>query len=391
MNLFLNTEQNWSKTEDFINLLIITDSHLNNVGGSETFLRNLIYHLSDKNYQLTVIQLADELDNAQPFDRSIQDIAKLVHLPLGKIYNWTALNVIKQIFSIAIRSHIHLVLSIHEKADIIAAILPKRIKKVSTRRDMLICPSKALLRIRKILSSRFDVITAPCEAILKKVTKFENVSKDRWKIVIYNGIDLRKYNPAVEPAPDIIQLKEEGGIAGVCVANPSKVKGHVYLIEAFRQVVRKFPKAKLFMVGNDLGMFKDLIEIIREKELQNNIHPLGSRHDIPHVLTACDFIVSSSVSEGLSNALIEGLSSGLPCIGTNVGGTPEIIHHGINGFLVPPRDPDALAASIIRFCKSRELRQQMGLKSREIAEKYFDVRKNMAQYDLLFRQLLHTN
>lgn len=128
-------------------------------------------------------------------------------------------------------------------------------------------------------------------------------------------------------------------------------KGQSYLIDAFSEVKHELPSAQLVIAGD--GCFKSELEKQAAKSNESDsVHFLGRRDDIPQILKALDvFVLPSIGSEGLPRALLEAMASGVPCVGTDISGIPEILDGGEFGFLVPPRDSKALAQAMLKAAK----------------------------------------
>lgn len=114
----------------------------------------------------------------------------------------------------------------------------------------------------------------------------------------------------------------------------------------------------------------------------------GFRNDVPDVLAAFDAFVLPSVTEGMSNAILEAMATGLPCIATRVGGNGELVSHGVNGLLVPPASPESLAAALRIVADDTAARTRMGLASRRRAETRFSLESMIARYEDLYEGLI---
>ena len=102
--------------------------------------------------------------------------------------------------------------------------------------------------------------------------------------------------------------------------------------------------------------------------LAGRVHFLGQRDDIPDLLAALDIFVLPSHSEGVSLALLEAMAAGLPVIATAVGGLPEVVTDGVNGLLIPPQDPEALAQALARLLDDPALAKKLGENARQHVE-----------------------
>jgi glycosyltransferase involved in cell wall biosynthesis len=115
---------------------------------------------------------------------------------------------------------------------------------------------------------------------------------------------------------------------------------------------------------------------------------LGHRADVPDILQASDVFVLNSGSEGMSNALLEALAAGLPCVATAVGGNPELVRDGENGFLVPPRQSAPLARALATLLQDSSLRQRMGARSRALAAREYSLDAMIRRTEAIYEDVL---
>jgi len=104
-----------------------------------------------------------------------------------------------------------------------------------------------------------------------------------------------------------------------------------------------------------------------------------------------DLFVLPSLAEGISNTLLEAMSSGLPVVATDVGGNPELVDDGRTGRLVPPADPQALAAAIREYVMDPEMAKRQGAAARRLAEQHFGLDVMVKSYMDLYDRLLAGN
>lgn len=178
--------------------------------------------------------------------------------------------------------------------------------------------------------------------------------------VIRSGIDPRPFDPSY-PAGEARRefgIPEQSHVIG-CVAHFADHKGHRDLIESAPRVAAAVPDVRFLLVGE--GELKHKIEhqIIRLK-LEKYFILTGFRNDIPRLLAAMDIVVLSSHLEGLGTSLLDAMAMARPVVATRVGGIPEMVEDGVNGRLVPPRDPDALAGALIELLNQPDERKRMG-------------------------------
>lgn len=181
--------------------------------------------------------------------------------------------------------------------------------------------------------------------------------------IIENGVDTRQFMPDPTKRP-----------VGECIITPgaSRVterKGLKYLIEAVAKLIPHYPELRLKIMGD--GEARPSLEaLVRAKGLESKIQFLGRvprEETAPHYQEASLFVLPS-LNEGMSNAMLEALASGLPIIATPTGGTAELVTEGKNGLIVPEKSADALAQAIEVFLKNKHLITEYGVASRAKAE-----------------------
>lgn len=198
---------------------------------------------------------------------------------------------------------------------------------------------------------------------------------------IYNGLEFTLY-PQRDGAGKLrrdLGLEESTLLIGV-VGRLDPIKDHAGMFKAFERVRETYPACHLVVIGDGPEMFK-------LKSLQSeNIHMLGMRSDIPELLRDIDIFALSSLNEGISNTILEAMACGLPIVATAVGGTPELIQSGHNGFLVPARDYSAFSEAVNSYLSSPELRAEHGRRNREIIEERFSIESMVFGYEEIWRR-----
>ncbi len=204
--------------------------------------------------------------------------------------------------------------------------------------------------------------------VLKKVSKIITVSEavkedvlrtnpfvQLDKVVsIGNSINYEQYTEVSltkSQAKERLNLPQDSFVFGT-VGRLAPTKGQTHLIGAFEKVKQHILSAHLVFVGD--GRLRSQLEEQAAKTATDSIHFLGYRNEIPELLRAMDVFVFPSVAEGLPLALLEAMAAGVPCIGTTAGGIPEIITNNKTGFLVLPKDENALAETMIESAKMSE-------------------------------------
>lgn len=180
--------------------------------------------------------------------------------------------------------------------------------------------------------------------------------------VIYNAVDGR---PFANLPPRI------GGFTLITIARLAPVKGVDVAIRALAQVCRSHPQARLIVVGDGPAR-NDLEQLCRELELDPSVQFTGALpiDSVARHLGAADVCVLGSRTEGLPHVALEAMAAGTPLVATRVGGTPEVVADGVNGLLVPPDDPLAMAQAILRLFDDPALAERLTQAGRATLERF---------------------
>ncbi|HKQ25291.1 MAG TPA: TIGR03088 family PEP-CTERM/XrtA system glycosyltransferase [Burkholderiales bacterium] len=209
---------------------------------------------------------------------------------------------------------------------------------------------------------------------------------------LYNGVDTELFHPARggrEPLPCEGFAGPDQFVIGT-VGRMQAVKDPVALARAFVRLLQLVPdgarRLRLVMVGN--GPLKEQVRSVLEQGGAAGLAWLaGERDDVPRIMRGLDLFVLPSISEGVSNTVLEAMASGLPMVATRVGGNPELIEADVSGTLVPAENVESMARAIRVYADSTELCKHRGSQARRAAEQRFgmDVMVNayMSVYDRL--------
>jgi sugar transferase (PEP-CTERM/EpsH1 system associated) len=204
-----------------------------------------------------------------------------------------------------------------------------------------------------------------------------NVIKVKPKKVnhICNGVDDSKFT--------VFQKTEDKPFVFGCVGRLEDVKNHVLLAEAFA-IVNKQSDAKLHLIGE--GGCRSKVEGIFSREnCQKNVWMAGNRSDVPSLMQGFDAFILPSLAEGISNTILEAMSSGLPVIATNVGGNSELVVDDESGYLVASDNPQQMADKMLIYVNDNKLANQHGANGRKRVEQKFSIRAMTTSYDKLYR------
>jgi glycosyltransferase involved in cell wall biosynthesis len=163
-------------------------------------------------------------------------------------------------------------------------------------------------------------------------------------------------------------------------------KAHQHLIDSAALVVKQVPDARFVIVGTG-EMHEQLEQQIRHLHLERHVFLAGYRTDPLELTKGFDVFAMSSVTEGMCTPLVDAMAAGKPSVATAVGGVPEVVVDGVTGYLVPPRDPTAMARRLVQLLKDGPLRERMGQAAAERARQCFTVEKMVEGTAAVYRSL----
>lgn len=231
--------------------------------------------------------------------------------------------------------------------------------------------------------NKSTIVTAVSESLKTETLKLIDPSVDIR--TIYNFIDEKRYVPL---APG--DLKSEFGILEeekvlTHISNFREVKRIPDIVRSFQLVLKK-TKAKLLLVGE--GPEKENIEkLISELQLQDHVIFTGKRSDMAELLAISDLMVHLSEKEAFGLVLLEGMACGVPSVATNIGGIPEVVEDGVNGFLVSVGDIDEAADKCIQLLQDENLHKTFTENGFRIAKERFNSTNIVAAYEQLYYEV----
>ena len=249
---------------------------------------------------------------------------------------------------------------------------------------------RVVFHIRKNILSRVkysnvDRIIAVSERV-KEVLVADGLPEEKINVV-YSGVDIERFQNVKGDYlfPQLALNRHRlriGNIAGL-----TWEKGHRTLLKAARIVVDEFPKV-IFLIVGEGPLHREIEILIKKLNLQKEVKLLGFRQDIPEILSVLDLFVLSSSREGLPNSLLDAFASRVPVVATSVGGIPEIVKDRVNGILVPPMNPGALAEAIIYLLKNRDLVRQMAEEGFRLVKEKFSIDRMVDQTKKIYGRLV---
>jgi glycosyltransferase involved in cell wall biosynthesis len=241
----------------------------------------------------------------------------------------------------------------------------------------------ALARVGNWLADR---ITVNAEAVREFVHANERCPKEKM-VVIPSGVDTDRFRPLTgDGFKARLGLPQDRRVIGV-VTRMRVRKGVEEFIRAVGRVRQAHPDVHAVIVG-EVDLDDSLQALVSSLGLQNHLSLLGRRSDMPDVYAAFDVFVLSSHDEGMSNAILEAMAMEKAVVATDVGGTGEVVRHGHTGLLVPPKDPEALAAAINEMLAQPARAGEMGRLGRRIVEDRFSAHAMVRQMEQLYLDLV---
>jgi len=212
---------------------------------------------------------------------------------------------------------------------------------------------------------------------------------DRNKIrVIYNGVDTVRFGP--RPASRS-KVRAAFGIApgdfvAGAVGRIVPIKDYKTLLQATSVLATQVPNFKLMIVG-DGPELQSVSALAKSLGVPDRVLIAGRRDDIPDLLGAMDVFVQASLREGMSNTLLEAMSTGLPALVTRVGGNPEVIHEGRTGWMFAPGDFESLSQLLLKLAEDTDLRAAAGQGGRLRVQQIFSNQTMLDNYRSLYLEL----
>jgi glycosyltransferase involved in cell wall biosynthesis len=235
--------------------------------------------------------------------------------------------------------------------------------------------------------SQVDCFIANCAAVQDRLVA-DGVPR-RKTLVIHEGVDVHRIE-RLAPADVHGEFYMPHGspvVGSVAALVPHK--GQRHLIDAAALVVRDVPDARFVIVG-DGELRESLEKHIHDKHLERHVFLAGWRADALEMTRAFDLFVMSSLHEGMCTALADAMAAGRACVGTRVGGIPVVIVDGETGYVVPPRDHQAMAERLVFLLRHEAIRQRMGEAGRQRAHARFTVERMVADTAGVYEDLVRS-
>lgn len=369
-----------------INVLIFTSSF--NIGGSERQAVELIKRLDRSRFTPVVacFQKVGPLATELPFG-----LEEVHSFPLTGFVNRGALRRAREFISLLRRVQVQVIQCFDFYSNLFAIPLARLTGVpviLGCRRDEAVMRSAAQQKA-EIFSFRFATgVIANAKAIKTQLVDRDHLRPEKVK-VIHNGLDLNRFDlPANLSSSESAQDRK---LVVAVVANLRPEKGHLVFLAAIQRLSKRLPHVQWRIVGD--GSMREIIENrVKELGLTEAVQMVGAVTDVPSLLRDIDIAVLPSLkNEGLPNAVMEAMAAAKPVVGTDTGGTAELVIDGLTGYIVPAGDSALLADRLEFLCRDGEIRRNMGEAGRKRIIEQFSADHMARQFEALYHRLVSTS
>ncbi len=362
-------------------VMLFTDSFFR--GGTERQFVRLVRSLDRTRFDLIIGCLRRRgplLSEAESFG------VPIVEFPINSLYNFRAAKLFVRLVRFLRREQIQIVHAFDFYTSVFV-VPAARIAGV----PVALASRRELLNLRTPWQQR--AIRVACRFATGVVVNSNAASRDlvglesgcRGKIeVLPNCINLKEFLPKRLPG----EVRRELGLSPTSIVigalgNLRPEKNLETFLLAARDILIAIPSAELLVIGD--GPSGDRLKrLASDLCLSESLHFLSDRSDVADLIAALDILVMTSYTESFPNAILEAMALGKPVVATNVGGIPELVEEGKTGFLVPPKDPKAIADRVSYLCRNSVRRLQMGRAARMRVESDFAVQGITARLENIY-------
>jgi glycosyltransferase involved in cell wall biosynthesis len=235
-----------------------------------------------------------------------------------------------------------------------------------------------------LLARVTDRILVSSSQVYQDVRRYDRVPPAKLLIIPY-GIRLEELDIPLSQA----EAKAELGLSGFCLGTIGRLeeqKGQQFLLAAVPELLPHIPDLQVIIVGD--GRLRAALEDQASTlGISHVVHFLGTRRDLPRLYRAMDLFVLPSLWEGLPLVLLKAMAAGLPVISTRVSGAEDLIADGVNGRLIPPGQPAALARAVLELHSQPLLWPVWGRQARQTIQERYSLEAMLTRLQLLYEEL----
>lgn len=219
----------------------------------------------------------------------------------------------------------------------------------------------------------------------------EGVVTEDKAVKIYSGIELDQFGPVTEDTKNRIRSKWRIGHEDVVIGVVSKLwegKGHAILIKAFKELRKEIKDIRLVIVGEGY-IYNELRNLVHMLGLKDSVLFTGFQMDVSEIIATFDVAVLPSFFEGMGRVLLEAMAMEKPVVASRVGGIPDLVEHGVNGFLVSPGDVLELSNTIKKIVRDKKLAHEMAEKGRKRITEQFSAEAMVQSIEKVYNECLN--
>ncbi|CAN5312325.1 N/A [soil metagenome] len=247
---------------------------------------------------------------------------------------------------------------------------------------------KFYLKLEGYVNRKADHIIAPSRMVRDILVEKENVPSAKVSLIPY-GQTTERFDAITAKTVENVQaeLGMKKNLALVCTSRLFYRKGHIYLFEAFADLVKNGLDATLYLVG--AGDYQaELEQVAKDLKIENRVKFLGWRNDALAIIAAADIIVHPSLEDALSSAVIESLMLGKPIIATDISGVADSLDSGKYGKIVLPADAESFRAGLQETIENIEIAREKAKAGKKYLLEYMDSRRVAEEYQKVYQNLL---
>jgi glycosyltransferase involved in cell wall biosynthesis len=355
------------------------------VGGVENQLLNVLKTYDKNKYVPLVCSLSEKGEIGEDIEKLGIEV-----ICLRKLRHTFDLAIIKDLYRLMKDRGIDVVRTHQYHANFygrIAAIIARVPCIVASVHNVYTRDRKIHRRMfNRILGKFTDKVVAVSNAVKKDIVHFDRIPEGNVE-VIYNGVEAQIFmNKKRDEVRSALGMPSDSPVVGT-TGRIKEQKGQKYLIEAVSTLIKDYPLIRLLIIG-DGPLMGEMKRYADSLGINDNVIFLGTRRDVPDLLSAIDIFVLPSLWEGLGIALLEAMAAGKPVIATNIGPFREIVNTEEVGRLVPVKSSEAIASSIEFLLNDRSLLEEIGSAARKKVLTSFDINKTVDTYSSLFEEIL---
>ena len=241
-------------------------------------------------------------------------------------------------------------------------------------------------RLRLLALRRWADVIIVLDEVMRAEALSAGFNPKRIRLMM-NGIDAQDFTVLVSPTDAQLALGLSEKIVVLSMGRLTVQKSLPVLLQSFASAFLVCPELHLLILG-DGPERNALEEMVLSLKISDHVTFTGNVADVRPYLNAAHIFVLPSISEGISNSLLEAMSAGLPCLATPVGGNLEVLDHGRCGMLLPVGDVTAWSEALIKLGQSEKMREQLGKTAQERIRNEFDFRVIGSRYESLYGELL---